>query len=137
VFGDELAANERLRADVAAFAASGRPVLAECGGLLFLCRELDGRPMCGVLPATARMGRLTLGYREAEAATSTPWIDAGDRLRGHEFHYAQVEPVAGAPAWTLPHGPEGFVAGGVQASFLHTHWAAHPQLARRLVRAAA
>jgi cobyrinic acid a,c-diamide synthase len=137
VFGDELAANERLRAGIAAFAASGRPVLAECGGLLFLCRELDGRPMCGVLPATARMGRLTLGYREAEAATSTPWIDAGERVRGHEFHYAEVEPAAGAPAWMLARGPEGFVAGGVQASFLHTHWAAHPELARRLVQAAA
>ena len=34
---------------------SGRPVVAECGGLLYLCRELDGRPMCGVIPATARM----------------------------------------------------------------------------------
>ena len=46
-----------LRAEVAAFAQSGRPILAECGGLLYLCAELDGRPMCGVLPARGAHGR--------------------------------------------------------------------------------
>jgi cobyrinic acid a,c-diamide synthase len=143
VFGAELEANARLRAAVAAFAASGRPVLAECGGLLFLCRSLDGRAMCGVLPADARMGgRLSLGYREATAATSTPWIRAGERVRGHEFHYSETEPGcdAAAAAWTLAARgrvrAEGFVAGAVQASYLHVHWAAHPELPRRLVRAA-
>ena len=44
-------------------------------------------------------GRLTLGYREASAATATPWIAAGERVRGHEFHYSAVEPIgAGAAA---------------------------------------
>jgi cobyrinic acid a,c-diamide synthase len=142
-FGPELEANAPLRADVAAFAAAGRPILAECGGLLFLCRELDGHTMCGVLPAEAKMTRrLHLGYREAEAATATPWLDAGERLRGHEFHYSEVAGAAGAaPAWTLrargTERAEGFAAGAVQASYLHVHWAAHPRPARRLVAAAA
>jgi cobyrinic acid a,c-diamide synthase len=143
VFGAELEANAPLRAEIAAFAASGRPVLAECGGLLYLCAELDGHEMCGVLPARGAMaGRLTLGYREAVAATATPWIDAGARVRGHEFHYSQVEPLAGAaPAWSLSargrSRDEGIVAGALQASYLHVRWAAHPQLARRFVTAAA
>jgi cobyrinic acid a,c-diamide synthase len=142
VFGPELAANAALRAAVAELAASGRPVLAECGGLLFLCRELDGREMCGVLPASAEMtGRLSLGYREAAAATSTPWIEAGQRVRGHEFHYSRVEPGHGEQAaWTLAargrERLEGFTLGNVQASYVHMHWAAHPELARRLVQAA-
>jgi cobyrinic acid a,c-diamide synthase len=142
VFGSELEAKASLRASVADFAASGRPVLAECGGLLFLCRELDGREMCGVLPATAEMsGRLSLGYREATAASSTPWIEGGERVRGHEFHYSRVTPGDGEqPAWTLAargrERLEGFVLGAVQASFLHVHWAAHPEIARRFVRAA-
>jgi cobyrinic acid a,c-diamide synthase len=143
-FGAELAANAPLRAQVAAFAASGRPVLAECGGLLYLCEELDGHAMCGALPLRGRMGeRLTLGYREAEAAHATAWLDAGERVRGHEFHYSRVEPVEGAApaaAWTLSargrEWPEGFAAGGIQASYLHVHWAAHPALARRLAHAA-
>ncbi len=142
VFGPELEANAPLRAAVAEFAASGRPVLAECGGLLFLCRELDGREMCGVLPASAEMtGRLSLGYREATAATGTPWIEAGERVRGHEFHYSHVEPGSGEQAaWLLAargrERLEGFALGNVQASYLHVHWAAHAGLARRLVRAA-
>jgi cobyrinic acid a,c-diamide synthase len=142
VFGAELEANAPLRAAVALFAAAGRPILAECGGLLFLCRELDGREMCGVLPASARMaGRLSLGYRDATAAAATPWIEAGERVRGHEFHYSQVDPPHGAPpAWTLAargsERSEGFATGAVQASYLHVHWAAHPQLAWRFAAAA-
>ncbi|MEJ7796918.1 MAG: cobyrinate a,c-diamide synthase [Solirubrobacteraceae bacterium] len=143
VYGEALAANAPLRADVAAFVAAGRPVLAECGGLLYLCDELDGHAMCGAIPARASMTRsLTLGYREAVAATSTPWMQAGERVRGHEFHYSRVQPPDGAAraAWTLAargtQRPEGLVAGALQASYLHVHWAAHPQLARRFADAA-
>jgi cobyrinic acid a,c-diamide synthase len=143
LFAEELAANAPLRASVAAFAASGRPVLAECGGLLFLAEELDGREMCGVLPVHGRMTeRLKLGYREATAATATPWLDAGQAVRGHEFHYSEVSTADAATtsAWTLrARGQvrdEGFVAGGVQASYLHVHWAAYPELAHRFAFAA-
>jgi cobyrinic acid a,c-diamide synthase len=143
VFGADLEANAPLRAAVAAFARSGRPVLAECGGLLYLCADLDGRAMCGVLPARGRMaGRLSLGYREAVAATATPWLDAGQRVRGHEFHYSTVEPIGdgASPAWALSargtERLEGVVTGAVQASYLHVHWAAHPDLARRFAAAA-
>jgi cobyrinic acid a,c-diamide synthase len=145
VFGAELEANASLRADIAALAAAGRPILGECGGLLYLLDALDDHRMCGVLPGRGRMaGRLTLGYREAEAATGTPWLEAGERLRGHEFHYSSVEATDGAAlgsAWRLSARgttrPEGFVRGSVQASYLHTHWAATPELAHRFVAAAA
>jgi cobyrinic acid a,c-diamide synthase len=142
VFGEQLAANAPLREQIAAFAAAGMPILAECGGLLYLCRELDGHAMCDALAATARMtDRLKLGYREAVAATATPWIDAGEPVRGHEFHYSTLQPLdAARPAWELSTRGilrfEGVVAGALQASFLHVHWAAHPQLALRFARAA-
>jgi cobyrinic acid a,c-diamide synthase len=144
VYGAELADNAPLRAEVAAFAASGRPLLAECGGLLYLAAELDGRPMCGALPLRAHLGeRLTLGYREATARTATPWLAVGERVRGHEFHYAHVDPPDGGAqaAWTLAargvERAEGFVAGALQASWLHVHWAAFPHVAARFVEAAA
>jgi cobyrinic acid a,c-diamide synthase len=141
VYAAELEANAGLRAALVAFAATGRPILAECGGLLFLCRELDGREMCGILPATARMtNRLSLGYREATAVTLTPWIDAGASVRGHEFHYTEVDAAACQPAWLLSargrRRREGIVAGGVQASYLHVHWAAHRELAWQFARTA-
>ncbi|MFF2732331.1 cobyrinate a,c-diamide synthase [Streptomyces sp. NPDC058008] len=138
VYAPELSANEPLRGAVTALALSGAPVAAECAGLLYLARELDGRPMCGVLDASARMSeRLTLGYRQAVAVSDSVLAVAGTRLRGHEFHRTVLEPGAGAtPAWGL-HQPErrveGFVQRGVHASYLHTHWAAAPGVARRFV----
>jgi cobyrinic acid a,c-diamide synthase len=143
-YGAELSANWALRAEIAAFAARGRPVLAECGGLLYLARELDGRPMCDVVPIAGHMTqRLSLGYREATAVADHPAWPAGTTVRGHEFHYSRVEPAADpqAPAWMLRargiERAEGHVAGAVHASYLHTHWAATPAVAARLVAAAA
>ncbi|MFI6411325.1 cobyrinate a,c-diamide synthase [Streptomyces sp. NPDC050585] len=138
VYAPELSANEALRDAVAALARSGAPVAAECAGLLYLARSLDGRPMCGVLDADARMSeRLTLGYRDAVAVSDSPVSAAGTRLRGHEFHRTVIEPGAGAsPAWGLRQPErrvEGFVVGGVHASYVHTHWAALPDVARRFV----
>ncbi|MFJ8363939.1 cobyrinate a,c-diamide synthase [Streptomyces sp. NPDC093984] len=138
VYAAELSANEPLRKAVAELALSGAPVAAECAGLLYLCRELDGQPMCGVLDATARMTeRLTLGYRDAVAVGDSVLAAPGTRMRGHEFHRTVVEPGAGAaPAWGV-RAPrprvEGFVQQGVHASYLHTHWAAAPGAARRFV----
>ncbi|WP_405911995.1 cobyrinate a,c-diamide synthase [Streptomyces sp. NBC_00963] len=138
VYGPELSANAPLRGAVAELAASGAPVAAECAGLLYLSRSLDGHPMCGVLDAEARMSeRLTLGYRDAVAVSDSSLAQAGTRLRAHEFHRTVLEPGAGAtPAWGV-HQPErrveGFVQQGVHASYLHTHWAAQPAVARRFV----
>lgn len=138
MYAPELSANEPLREAVAALAARGAPVAAECAGLLYLARSLDGRPMCGVLDAEARMTeRLTLGYREAVALSDSPLAPVGARLRGHEFHRTVIEPGAGAaPAWGL-HRPsrrvEGFVRRGVHASYVHLHWAGAPGTARRFV----
>ncbi|MFE4354791.1 cobyrinate a,c-diamide synthase [Kitasatospora sp. NPDC056800] len=139
----ELSGNAPLRAAIAAFAAAGGPVAAECAGLLYLGRELDGLPMCGVLPTDARMTeRLTLGYREAVALHDSPLAPAGTRLRGHEFHRTVCEPGAGelpAWGWRLPTGPrtEGFASGNVHASYLHLHWAGAPAVAASFTAAAA
>lgn len=133
---EELEANARLRDAVAAHAAADRPLVAECGGLLYLVRHLEGRAMCGVLDAEARWGdRLVLGYREAVTATSSPIGPVGTPVRAHEFHRTVVEPrVSQAPAWRLSDGTtEGFAGPQLHASYLHTHWGATPQVAATLV----
>ncbi|HWE88300.1 MAG TPA: cobyrinate a,c-diamide synthase [Pseudonocardiaceae bacterium] len=139
----DLSANTALRDTVATFARSGGVVHAECGGLLYLVRELDGHPMAGVLDATAAMRpTLTLGYRDAVAAGDSVPHRAGERITGHEFHRTQVMPGAGDhPAWHWrdsagEHVTEGFSVGRVHASYLHTHAAAHPETISRLVTAA-
>ena len=87
----ELAQAERTRSSIAAYAASGGRVLAECGGMMYLCcaiRDEEGKayPMCGVLDQEATMEgmRLRLGYRKLRLA--------GCEYRGHEFHYSSIVP---------------------------------------------
>jgi cobyrinic acid a,c-diamide synthase len=135
-----LSANGRLRDRVAALAARGAPVAAECAGLLYLAQTLDDRPMCGVLDVRATMTpKLTLGYRQAVAVTDSVLARAGEVVRGHEFHRTAAVPAAGdQPAWQFgPGAVEGHVAGSVVASYLHTHWAGHPAAAARFTAACA
>jgi cobyrinic acid a,c-diamide synthase len=136
---EALSDNKQLRTEVATAVAGGLPVIAECAGLLYLCRELDGHAMTGVLPATARMTpKLTLGYRTAIAASTTAFFDEGRRVRGHEFHRTAVElDDGGDPADTKPGGKvEGITLPSVHASYLHLHWTATPDVPARLVAAA-
>ncbi|MFO7398740.1 MAG: cobyrinate a,c-diamide synthase [Actinomycetales bacterium] len=135
VYAAELSANEPLRAELAAFRG---PIVAECAGLLYLGRELDGHPMCGRLGITARMtDRLAIGYRDAVASASVVTRE-GERYRGHEFHRTVTEPRhAAPPLFRWPGGADGFGGPLIAASYLHLHWAAYPELASRLVAAAA
>jgi cobyrinic acid a,c-diamide synthase len=140
VHAAELSANERLRRQVAALASRAAPLAAECAGLLYLARTLDGLPMCGVLDVQATMTpKLTLGYRDAVAMTDSVLARAGDRVRGHEFHRTAATPPSGArAAWRFGSGGlEGHVTGSVVASYLHTHWAGHPAAASRFASACA
>jgi cobyrinic acid a,c-diamide synthase len=146
VHAGALSAIVGLRTAIAALAAAGAPVAAECAGLLYLSRELDGEPMCGVLDTATAMHRtLNLGYRAAVALTDSVLAPAGTRVRGHEFHRTTATPGAGTtPAWQWSaRGPEGFVQGSgefggtVHASYLHLNWAGSPSMAARFVTAAA
>jgi len=103
----ELEANRTMRASVADFIASGGPVYAECGGLMYLARELrwgdERAAMCGVLAADVAMhprpqGR---GYVTLRETPSAPWPHAGTSpqdLFAHEFHHSAV--VAPDAGWT-------------------------------------
>lgn len=133
VHAARLAANAAGRQAVARAVREGRPVYAECGGLMYLARtleDLDGRlhPMVGVLPATVRLTprRLALGYREVELLTDGLLGERGTRLRGHEFHrsflpeapaceavYRVRDPVTGQ-SWS-----EGWRVGPGLASYVH------------------
>jgi cobyrinic acid a,c-diamide synthase len=134
-----LSANQPMREGIAELAGAGVPIAAECAGLLYLAKTLDGAPMCGVLDAAAAMtDRLTLGYREATASIDSVLVAAGTRVRGHEFHRTSCQPAAGGhPAWQWRAGEqsvsEGVVRGRIHASYLHLHWAGSQGIADRFV----
>ncbi|MBM4666103.1 cobyrinate a,c-diamide synthase [Rhodococcus hoagii] len=140
-----LSANRVLLQQVRQLAADGAPIHAECAGLLYLTRSLDGHVMAGVIDVDARFGkRLTLGYREAVAVTDSVLFGAGTRVTGHEFHRTALDagvadgfgPAWGWRAWDAGATREGFTAGSVHASYLHTHPAGNPDAIRRFVEAA-
>ncbi|WP_330475752.1 cobyrinate a,c-diamide synthase [Terrabacter sp. C0L_2] len=145
VHAAELSANAALRQDILAAVQAGLPTVAECAGLLYLSQSVDGHEMVGAVPTVGTMGpRLTLGYRTAIAPADSLLGPAGTRVTGHEFHRTTVESDdrSGSAAWLLDGTPDGFAldpAGTgratLHASYLHTHWAGHPQLAVRFTEA--
>ncbi|MEV0027788.1 cobyrinate a,c-diamide synthase [Nocardia sp. NPDC050793] len=140
----DLAANTPLLAAVREHAGAGLPIHAECAGLLYLTRSLDGHAMAGVVDADAEFGpRLTLGYRDAVALADSALWRAGERVRGHEFHRTRLVTAAtDAPAWGWHDGAgarvrDGALVGHVHASYLHTHPAGNPAATARFFAAAA
>jgi cobyrinic acid a,c-diamide synthase len=140
VFGAQLADNQPLQEEVRRRCAAGDlAVWAECGGLLWLSRSLDGRPMAGVVQTTTRMtDRLTLGYRTARTRTATPLGPPAIELRGHEFHYSTSSPAGDALELTGFRGArqEGFASERLLASYVHAHLGSAPALASAFVASA-
>jgi cobyrinic acid a,c-diamide synthase len=144
-----LSANTGLWRDLHDLHARGAPVLAECGGFMVLTEALvdaDGvrHRMAGLVPGTTRMTQrlAALGYREAVALADNPLAEAGDTLRGHEFHYSVWDCAVAppAPAWRAcgtragaAPMPIGHADKGLLASYLHIPLAQRPALADRLV----
>ncbi|MCJ8499937.1 cobyrinate a,c-diamide synthase [Desulfatitalea alkaliphila] len=151
LYADQLAANGAMLESIRAFAGAGRPVYAECGGLIYLSRSLetlDGRRhrLAAVLPADTRMRRRKrhLGYVNVTLRRDTLWGKAGDTLRGHAFHYSELlNDPAEAPGWhhayhltgrSNPSGwLEGYGRGNVLASYVHLHWGGSDGVVERFV----
>ena len=137
VFVGELGGNHALLADLREAVRGGVPTVAECAGLLYLADRLDGVPMAGLVPAQAAMTeRLTLRYPDAVAPHDSLLARAGERVTGHEFHRTSTNPAGGpTAAWLIDGQPTGFATATLHASYLHVHWAGHPQLAQRFADA--
>ena len=128
-----LSRNERLRRDLHAHVDAGRPLLAECGGMLYALDSLsdtDGAmfAMAGLLPGHAAMQK-KLGGLGMQAATLPEGI-----LRGHTFHYAHAE-ISQAPL-VMAMNPDGgpsregvYRRQRMTASFMHAYFPSHPAAA--------
>jgi cobyrinic acid a,c-diamide synthase len=148
----ELSTNHSMLNAVRTFAASGGPIYAECGGLMYLARAirtLDGAsvPMAGLIPADAVMhDRLrAIGYVEVETTAPTILGAPGSNFRGHQFRYSELRTTAGDLdcAYRMVRRrdgqvmPEGYHVKNVLASYVHAHWASNPAIAEGLIEACA
>lgn len=124
----QLSAATRLRQSIAHYAAKGVKIIAECGGMMYLCKEIindkAAYPMCNVLPysITARKSdkKLSLGYRT---------MHIGDKnYRGHEFHYTQFShsiPPTSIPVYNAKEervSTPVFIHNNILASYTHLYW---------------
>lgn len=147
----QLSANETMLASVRAFAARGLPVYAECGGLMYLSRELrvqdgTGWKMAGVLPVTIAMTErlVQFGYTEVRLTADCMLGRPGTIARGHSFHYSNiVDRDSGLDCvyqTRRPHsgveGVEGYAVHNVLASYVHLHFLSNPILAETLIESA-
>ncbi len=150
IHAEALSANRSMREQISAFAADGRTIYAECGGLMYLCdaiKTLDGQryPMAGVISAHAVMHeRLqALGYVEVETQAASALGPAGLRFRGHQFRYSELQPLKDQIecAYRVVRRrdgqvvSEGYTVKNTLASYVHAHWASNPTIAERLVDA--
>ncbi|MEE8484354.1 MAG: cobyrinate a,c-diamide synthase [Nitrospinota bacterium] len=154
-FAAQLSANESMMEDIRKFAESGRPVYAECGGLVYLSEgleTLDGTnyKMAGVLPSGVKMRKnfKNLGYVEATITGDTILGRRGEKLRGHRFHYSELtRDPSKSSGWNTVYSlsrrrskeliSEGYQRKGVLASYVHTHIASRPQALKSFVESCA
>ena len=137
--GEALAANAAFWADLRAHVAAGRPVLAECGGLMSLLDTIVDR--AGVAHAFGGLlpGRAVMQQRLAALGMQAVELPQG-RMSGHTFHYSKTEtPLA---PWLHAHGTDGsageavYRSGSITASYVHFWFPSNPVAVAALFGAA-
>jgi cobyrinic acid a,c-diamide synthase len=125
-----LAGNARSAAAIRAHAAAGKPLVAECGGMLYLLDQLTdthgaSTPMLGLLPGHAAMQtRFTsLGMQQIDSLHGP--------MTGHTFHYSKLTtPLPPLRSATRPHGDAPgeavYRAGSIVATYMHAYWPSNP-----------
>ena len=132
----QLSANHAMRESVRAHHAHGKPIVAECGGMLYLSQSLtdaDGRrmPMAGLIP-----GEATMQHRLANIGLYSLDLPEG-RVRGHTFHHSRMESELEPIAWTEgarqgARAEPAYRSGRLHASYLHIYMPSNPLAVARL-----
>ncbi len=150
IFIRELSQNTALMREIKLAGTQGMPVFAECGGLMYIAREIvdfDGNryQMVGLVPGSCIMEKklVGMGYVEAESLSDNILAAKGKKARGHEFHYSRIEPGKNSYfkyAYRLVRNRyrepvlDGYVDGNILATYVHHHFASDPELAERYIQ---
>lgn len=144
-FAEALSENQNMRNSIANFAASGKTIYAECGGLMYLGKKLVNNvgeefPMAGLLDFDTKMlDRFkTLGYVNVELLQDSLWGQKGGDIRGHEFHYSEITgdipgDTDSQRAYLIKRRSgsessiEGYQKGTILASYAHLHFASRQE----------
>ena len=138
VFSEKLQSNVGMRRDLLSWAKKGLPIYAECGGLMYLMRQieqLDGicYDMVGVFEGTAVMTQKLQRFGHVEAT-----LFNGIKYRGHEFHHSVIkdnlEPTEINVEKHSEQWPCGYSKYNVLATYVHNHFYSNMEFLHFLVR---
>ena len=150
LYAMELSENKSMLKSINNWADSGKPIYAECGGLMYLSKgiyDFNGKffEMAGVFPFETEMkkGRSHLGYRELILKENCILGKEGDKFKGHEFHYSEIKD---SSRFTV-HGSrfrikdnkgkdmqdEGYIFKNTLASYIHVHFGSNLNIARNFI----
>jgi cobyrinic acid a,c-diamide synthase len=136
--GAALSQNHAIRAEIIEAHRRNIPIYSECGGFMYLCRSLrdmEGgvHEMTGIFPFDTVMNKRLrkLGYRQVTLLTDCFLGSRGEQLRGHEFHYSDIDGASNGLAtnkklthlYTLDNNShEGYSVGSALGSYVHLHF---------------
>ena len=141
---DQLSRNASMLESIGKWANAGKPLYAECGGLMYLSkgiRDFDNRffAMAGLFPfETQMMKKPRLGYREIVLNEECILGSKDARCRGHEFHYSEISDSGGrenvystADSKGQPMSAQGFRYKNTLASYIHVHFGSNRHIAQQ------
>ena len=145
LYAAQLSANKEMLADIRGKLHSGLPVIAECGGFMYLhdtFEDMDNREHTGVGAVRGKAFRTEklqrFGYVTMTAENDNLICKAGEKIRAHEFHYFDstncgncfVAAGTYGRTWECVHADDHFYAG-----FPHLYFYADMRIAERFVNA--
>jgi cobyrinic acid a,c-diamide synthase len=139
IFAEGLEANQSMRNSIKKYQQEGRPIYAECGGLMYLSRSINNYKMCDVLGYDSSMTKKpqALSYVISRSKCNNIIAKKGDIIKGHEFHYSQIDLNQNNPQFAfeilrgrgIQNSQDGLMSKNTIASYIHTHTAAYPLFA--------
>ena len=148
LYAEQLSQNSSLLRSINAWATAGRPLYAECGGLMYLSKGIHDSgdrffAMADIFPFETRMkeGRSGLGYRQVVLKENCIVGKEGAELRGHEFHYSEIieREAFAQTGYSLRDGrggylyDEGYQFKKTLASYVHLHFGSNPAIAGEFI----
>lgn len=152
VFAGLLSSNTAMLEDIRQASQKGMPVYAECGGFMYLCRSITDQEnnrlrMVGCFPFNARMknSMAAMGYRQIRMARDTIIGKKDMVVRGHEFHYSEIEIESCETADRVylvaqrsgaASQSEGYQQYNTLGSYIHLHFGSNPDCCRQFIKSA-
>ena len=147
LFARQLSANSSMLASIREKSKDNMPIYAECGGLMYLMREIaQSNKLCykmvGIFPATVSMGQKlqSFGYHTISSLSDTIICRKGDSLKGHMFHwsYLRAMPKSYAPVFSLSRSKrqlnDGYFKDNTLTSYVHIHFGTDISWAKKFIR---